>query len=88
MAINIKPLGERVVVKPIEEQNKSLGSILLPEKSKEKSNQGEVIAVGKQENEELKVGNKVLYSKYSGTEIEFDNEKFLILEKKDILAII
>lgn len=88
MAINIKPLGERVVVKPIEEQNKSLGSILLPEKTKEKSNQGEVIAVGKLEKEELKVGNKVLYSKYSGTEIEFDNQKYLILEINDILAII
>lgn len=88
MAINIKPLGERVVVKPLEEEGqKNIGGILLPEK-KEKPIKGEVIAVGKIENEEIKVGDKVLYSKYAGTEVELNNEKYLILEKNDILAIL
>lgn len=88
MSINIKPLGERVLVKPIEEQNKIVGGILLPEKSKEKSNQGEVIAIGKLEKDIVNVGDKVLFAKYLGTEIEIDNQQYIILEIKDVLAII
>jgi len=84
--INIKPLGERVLVKPLEEEQKTIGGIILPEKSKEKSIKGEVLAVGKLQDIELKVGDKILYSKYAGTEIEVENEKYLIIEKNDILA--
>lgn len=86
--INIKPLGERVLVKPLEEEQKTIAGIILPEKSKEKSTKGEVLAVGKLQEVELNVGDKILYSKYAGTEIEIENEKYLILEKNDILAII
>ncbi len=86
--MNIKPIGERVVVKPSETEEKTVSGIYLPDSAKEKQNSGEIIAVGKIEDEEIKVGDKVIYSKYAGTEIEFDGEKYVILEKNDVLAVI
>lgn len=88
MSINIKPLGERIVIKPIEAEAKTSSGIYLPESSQEKQNRGEVVAIGKIEGDEIKVGDTVLYPKYGGTEIEFENEKYLIVEKNDLLAII
>jgi len=92
----IKPLGERVVVKPAEEEEKTKGGIVLPDTAKEKPQKGEVVAVGsgrlsdsgKRIPPEVKVGDKVIYSKYGGSEGKFEHEEYLILEEKDILAVI
>jgi chaperonin GroES len=95
--MEIKPLGDRVVVKPLEAEAKSKGGILLPDTAKEKPQEGKVIAVGKGkvlENgtvsaPEVKVGDKVLYGKYSGNEITTkEGEELLIMREDDILAII
>ena len=95
--MEIKPLGDRIVVKPLEAENKSKGGILLPDTAKEKPQEAKVIAVGKGkvlENgtvqaPEVKVGDKVLYGKYSGNEITTkEGEELLILREEDILAII
>jgi len=88
MTINIKPLGERIVVKPQEAEEKTSSGIYLPDSSKEKQNKGEVVAIGKIEDSEIKVGDTVLYPKFSGTEIEYDDEVYIILDKSDLLAII
>lgn len=88
MSINIKPLGERIVVKPLESESKTNSGIYLPESSQEKQNKGEVVAIGKIEDDEIKIGDTVLYPKYGGTEVEYENEKYLIIEKNDLLAII
>lgn len=88
MAINIKPIGERLVVKSTESETKTVSGIYIPDSAKEKQNSGEVIAVGKIEDNEIKVGDKVLYSKFAGTEVELDGEKVIILEKNDVLAVI
>lgn len=93
--MNIKPLGDRVVVKPIEAEEITKSGIVLPGTAKEKPQQGEVIAVGsgeyidgKKVELEVKVGDKVIYSKYSGTEIKIDEQEYLILRQNDILAIV
>jgi chaperonin GroES len=95
--MEIKPLGDRVVVKPLEAENKTKGGIVLPDTAKEKPQEGKVVAVGKGrvlENgtvqpPEVKVGDKVLYGKYSGNEITTkDGEELLIMREEDILAII
>ncbi|MDD5109173.1 MAG: co-chaperone GroES [Candidatus Omnitrophica bacterium] len=95
--MEIKPLGDRIVVKPLEAENKSKGGILLPDTAKEKPQEAKVIAVGRGkilENgsihaPEVKAGDKVLYGKYSGNEITTkDGEELLILREEDILAII
>lgn len=93
--MNIKPLGDRVVVKPIEAEEVTKSGIVLPGTAKEKPQQGEVIAVGsgeyidgKKVELEVKVGDKVIYSKYSGTEIKIDEQDYLILRQNDILAIV
>jgi chaperonin GroES len=95
--MEIKPLGDRVVIKPLEAEAKTKGGILLPDTAKEKPQEGKVMAVGKGkvlENgslqpSELKVGDKVLYGKYSGNEITTkDGEELLIMREEDILAII
>jgi chaperonin GroES len=95
--MDIKPLGDRIVVKPLEEENKSKGGIVLPDTAKEKPQEAKVVAVGKGkmlENgtvqaPEVKVGDKVLYGKYSGNEITTkEGEELLILREEDILAII
>ncbi len=88
MAINIRPLGERVVVKPLETESKTTSGIYIPESAKEKPIQGEVVAVSKNEEIEVKVGEKVLYSKFAGTKVEIEGIEYLILEKNDILAVI
>ena len=86
---NIKPLGNRVVIKPEEAVEKTQSGIYLPEGAKEKPQSGEVLAIGTSDEIEVKVGDKVLYQKYAGTKIE-DSEKqeLLILEQTDILAVV
>lgn len=95
--MNIQPLGDRVVIKPLEAENKTKGGIVIPDTAKEKPQEGKVMAVGKGkvlENGavqplEVKVGDKVLYGKYSGNEITTkDGEELLIMREEDILAII
>ncbi len=94
MAKKIEPLGDRVVVKAIEEGDVSKGGIILPDTAKEKPQEGEVVAVGpgrvtddgKRIAMEVKVGDRVVYSKYGGTEIKQDDEELLILRESDILA--
>lgn len=89
--MNVKPLADRVLVKPVKSEEK-IGGIIIPDAaSKEKPTQGSVVAVGngtKDEEMILKVGDEVLYGKYSGTEIELDGEKFLIMRQSDVLAVI
>ena len=88
METKIRPVGERVIVKPIEAVSKTPSGLYIPETAKEKPNEGEVIAMGKLEDVELKIGDKILYGKYAGTKIELDGEEYLILEKNDILAVL
>ncbi len=92
----IRPLGDRVVVKPIEEEPKTAGGIILPDTAKEKPMRGRVMAVGdgklskegKRIPLDVKVEDVVIYSKYSGTEFKLDGEDFLILRESDILAVV
>ena len=94
--MTIKPLGDRVVVKPSEAEEKTKGGIILPDTAKEKPVVGEVVAVGpgrkaddgKLVAMELKVGNKVLYGKYSGTEVTLDSQEYLIMRETDIFAVV
>jgi chaperonin GroES len=94
--MKIKPLYDRVVVKKTEVEQKTAGGIILPDTAKEESQIGEVVAVGEGrllENGEVrplkvKEGDKVLYSKYAGNEVELDGEKYLIIREEDILAVI
>lgn len=89
--MNIKPLADRVLIKPAPAEEKTVGGIIIPDTAKEKPLQGEVLAVGggtKDEEMVLKAGDRVLYGKYSGTEVELDGEKYLIMRQSDVLAII
>jgi chaperonin GroES len=89
--MSIKPLADRVLVKPAAAEEKTVGGIIIPDSAKEKPLKGEVIAVGngtKDEEMVLKPGDKVLYGKYAGTEIELDGEQFLIMRQSDVLAVI
>ncbi len=93
--LGVKPLGDRVVVLPTEEAEQMRGGLYIPDTAKEKPQQGEVVAVGPGRYEkgervpmELAEGQTVLYGKYSGTEVTFDNEQYLILKESDVLAII
>lgn len=89
--MNIRPLADRVLVKPAEAEQKTASGIIIPDTAKEKPQRGEVIAVGKgtKDNEmTVKVGDTVLYGKYSGTEIEIDGTKYMIMKESDIYAII
>ncbi len=94
MAAKIKPLGERVVIKPMPKEEVSKGGIVLPDTAKEKPQEGEIIAVGpgklsedgKRIAMEVKVGDKVIYSKYAGTEFKLDEEEVVIMRESDILA--
>ncbi|HHW18225.1 MAG TPA: co-chaperone GroES [Firmicutes bacterium] len=91
----LKPLADRVVVKPVQAEEKTKGGIVLPDTAKEKPQEGEVVAVGPGrvlENgtklaPEVKVGDRVIYSKYSGTEVKIEGEEYLIIRESDILAI-
>ena len=93
--MNIKPLGENLIVKVFEAEPVSKGGIVLPDAAKEKPQEGEVIAVGsghivegKRIPLEIKVGDKVIFSKYGGTEIKIEDEKYLVMRESDIYAII
>jgi chaperonin GroES len=96
MAVKMKPLGSRVVVEPIEQEEVTPGGIVLPETAKEKPQKGIVLSVGDGERDDegkripmdVKVKDTVLYAKYSGTEIKLDGKKLLILREADILAIL
>ena len=89
--MNIKPLADRVLVKPAAAEEKTAGGIIIPDTAKEKPLQGEVLAVGqgtKDEEMVLKAGDQVLYGKYAGTEVELDGEKYLIMRQSDVLAVL
>lgn len=97
MALKLRPLGDRIVVRPFEGEEKTSAGLYLPETAKEKPQQGEVLAAGPgrfdDEGEkriplDVKVGDKVLFARYGGTEIKLDGEKLLILKESDILAVI
>jgi chaperonin GroES len=96
MASSLKPLGNRLVVEPSEQEEVTAGGIVLPETAKEKPQQGVVLAAGPGERNDkgdripmdVKVGDKVLFAKYSGTELKMDGKKLLILRESDILAIV
>jgi chaperonin GroES len=94
--MNVKPLADRVIVKPLEAEEKTKGGIIIPDNAKEKPQKGEVIAVGpgkiadngQKITMELKKGDKILYGKYSGTEVTVDGQELLIVRESDVLAII
>jgi chaperonin GroES len=94
--MKLQPLGDRIIVKPLEAEEKTKGGIVLPDTAKEKPHEGKVIAVGKGKildngqvsTPEVKAGDRVLYGKYSGTEIMSDGEEILIMREEDILAIV
>ena len=89
--INFKPNEDRVLVEPAEAETKTASGIIIPDTAKEKPLQGEVVAVGNGTKEEemiLKVGDTVLYGKYSGTEIEHEGVKYLMMRQSDVLAIL
>ncbi|MBC7104958.1 MAG: co-chaperone GroES [Firmicutes bacterium] len=94
--MKIRPLGDRVVVKPLPMEERTKGGIVLPDTAKEKPQQGEVLAVGpgrlldngQRVAIDLKVGDKILYSKYAGNEIKMEGEEYLILRESDILGVI
>jgi chaperonin GroES len=96
MAMNLKPLADRVVVRPLEAEDKTASGLYIPDTAKEKPQQGEVIAVGpgkisddgKKLPMEVKVGDKILYGKYSGTEVRVSGEDYLIMRESDIFAIV
>jgi chaperonin GroES len=96
MALSLKPLGNRVVVEPLEQEEVTAGGIVLPETAKEKPQQGLVLSIGPGERDEdgkripmdVAAGDKVLFAKYSGTEIKMDGKKLLILRESDLLAIV
>jgi len=94
MAINLKPLADRVIVKPIVTEEVTKGGIVLPDTAKEKPQEGEIVAVGpgklgddgKRVEMEVKKGDRVIYAKYAGTEWKFKGDEYLILREADILA--
>jgi chaperonin GroES len=96
MSINIRPLGDRLLVEPIEKEETIAGGLVLPETAKEKPQQGNVLAAGEGRRDDsgarvpmdVQVGDKVLFAKYAGTEIKLDGKKMLIMKESDILGII
>ncbi len=92
----IKPLGDRILVKPLEQEEENVGGIIIPDTAKEKPQEAEVIAVGpgkmlesgERQAMSVSVGSKILYGKYSGTEIKYVGEEYLIIREDDVLAII
>ena len=83
---NIQPLGARVLIQPLDQQSRTASGIILPEMSKEKPQTGLVIAVGDDEDIKVKVDDKVLFAKYTGTEVKFDGIEYLLMDHSDILA--
>ncbi len=95
MAIKIRPLHDRVIVKRIEEEAKTKGGLIIPDTAKEKPQEGRVVAVGPGKQDDgkviplgVKAGDKILFGKYSGTEIKLDGEEHLIMKEDDILGVI
>lgn len=96
MSISLKPLGSRVVVEPVEQEEVTAGGIVLPETAKEKPQKGKVLSIGPGERDDdgeripmdVSVGDTVLYAKYAGTEIKVEGQKLLILKESDLLAIV
>jgi chaperonin GroES len=97
MALNLKPLGDRIVVEPAEQEEKTASGIILPETANERPQEGTVLAAGPGKYDEdgkkripmdVKVGDKVLFAKYSGSEIKIDSKKLLIMRESDIMAIV
>jgi chaperonin GroES len=94
--VKIKPLGDRVLVKPVEKEKQERGGLIIPDSAKEKPQEGEVVSAGKGKTAEdgklipmdVKAGDKILYGKYSGTEIKIDGEDYLIMHQDDILGIL
>ncbi|NLK97702.1 co-chaperone GroES [Defluviitalea saccharophila] len=93
--MKLRPLGDRVVIKQLEAEEKTKSGIVLPNQAKEKPQEAEVVAVGpggvvdgKEIKMEVKVGDRVIYSKYAGTEVKVDNEEYIVLRQSDILAIV
>lgn len=93
--VKIQPLHDRVVIRPLEETETMRGGLYIPDTAKEKPQQGEIVAVGPGRFEktervpmELKVGQKVLYGKYAGTEVTINDEEFLIIKESDVLAVV
>jgi chaperonin GroES len=89
--MNIKPLADRVLVLPAPAEEKTVGGIIIPDTAKEKPLHGQIVAVGhgtKDEQMVLKEGDQVLYGKYSGTELEYEGTKYLMMRQSDVLAII
>lgn len=87
--MKVVPLGDRLLIKPIKEEEKTEGGIVLPDSAKEKPMKAEVIAIGDGDDVkdmDIKVGDRVIYSKYSGTEIKIDEEEYIIIDAEDILA--
>jgi chaperonin GroES len=93
---NVKPLGDRVLVKPVDKETETSSGLLLPETAKEKPQEGEVLAVGDGKRDDsgkrialdVEVGNRVIFAKYAGTEIKMDGDKLLIMKESDILGIV
>ncbi len=94
--MKVKPLHDRVIVKRIEEDETTKGGIIIPDTAKEKPIQGEVVAIGEGKIHEdgsrrpvdVKVGDRVLFGKYSGTEVKFDDDDFLVMREDDVMAIV
>ncbi len=94
--MNIRPLQDRIIVKRLEEEEKTAGGIIIPDAAKEKPMQGEVMAAGKGKVNEngkvnpldVKVGDKILFGKYSGTEVKIDGEDYLIMREDDVLGVL
>ncbi|MFQ5816947.1 MAG: co-chaperone GroES [Terriglobia bacterium] len=96
MAVNVRPLHDRILIRRIEEQETVRGGIIIPDTAKEKPQEGEVIAVGHGKKKEdgkvvpldVKVGDRILFGKYSGTDIRIEDEEYLILREEEVLAVL
>jgi chaperonin GroES len=94
--MNVKPLADRVLVRPLDAEEKTAGGLFIPDNAKEKPQKGEIVAVGPGKIADsgakiemtLKKGDKVLYGKYSGTEVSIDGEEFLFMKESDVLAVV
>lgn len=94
--VNIRPLGDRVLVKPLEKEKQERGGLIIPDTAKEKPQEGQVVAAGKGKTTDegkllpmdVKTGDRILYGKYSGTEIKLDGDDYLIMHQDDILGIL
>jgi chaperonin GroES len=94
MTMNLKPLGDRVIVKPLVKEEVTKGGLVIPDTAKEKPQEGEIVAVGpgkladdgKRIEMDVKKGDRVIYAKYAGTEWKYENQEYLILRESDILA--